>query len=99
MASFTDNLQFHLECDLRSASFDVEDNLTRLAEECENLARSLIRAAEQCRGEIENGEKQASINSCGEVQGRGPSIDRLCGELRLRREYLARLRSLENVTE
>jgi len=101
MASFLDNLTDHLTFDIQTAERDIEDALQNLAYKCENLARSLTRTAAECRREIddETNGTQASINSCGEVQGYGTDIDRLCGEIRLRRDMLARLKSLQNVTE
>jgi hypothetical protein len=76
---------------LRSTSRDYENLLEKvdrqagwIIEKMQRLQASIARARDA-------GPSALSINGLGELQGQGPELDRLCGELDAQRQLVGRL--------
>ena len=69
---------------------DIKYTLQRIKERAESMARQMKSLASQVDTLIA-GVPTISINSLGEIQGGGSSMDVLCAQLAARREALERL--------
>ena len=80
---------------IASVLWDADRHYDRLLEKLDTCAADIAATMERIRASIarsrETDPSTLSINGLGELQGQGPALDRLCGEVQAQRDLLSRL--------
>jgi hypothetical protein len=75
----------------RDATLEYERLLAKLDEHAASIADKMQRLRVNIANSREDGPAALSINGLGELQGQGPELDRLCGEVTNQRALVRRL--------
>jgi|GEM_PF-2243288 len=75
----------------RQAHLDYEGLLEKLEEHAGWIADKMARLRESVARSRETGPSALSVNGLGELQGQGPELDRICGEVSKQRDLVRRL--------
>ena len=76
---------------LRDASRDYDRLLEKLDTQAEWIADKMGRLRASIARSRETDPSTLSVNDLGELQGQGPELDRLCGEVSRQRQLVGRL--------
>jgi hypothetical protein len=75
----------------REANLQYERLLEKLDEHAASITDTMTRVRASIARSRETGPSALSLNGLGELQGQGPELDRLCGEVSSQRDLVRRL--------
>ncbi len=83
---------------LREASCNYDRLLEKLDTQAASIADTMGRLRASIARSRETDPSALSINGLGELQGQGPELDRLCGEVTAQRQMVRRLAEVLRVS-